>query len=134
METTYSVTVDDIDCAFFDQVEKLRNFGSRNKETISQLVWAFFNYWAYRHDYASSVISVRTGSILSKHAKDWTRRIGNDRHLICIEDPFEISHDLGRVVDKHSIKVLREEFERAAYILQYDPNPCVKLFEPYISS
>ena len=64
METTYSVTVDDIDCAFFDQVEKLRNFGSRNKGTISQLVWAFFNYWAYRHDYASSVISVRTGSIL----------------------------------------------------------------------
>ncbi|KAM3698556.1 hypothetical protein ACJW31_06G197200 [Castanea mollissima] len=134
METTYSATVDDIECAFFDQVEVLRNFGSCNKETISQLVWAFFNYWAYRHDYANSVISVRTGSILSKHAKDWTRRIGNDRHLICIEDPFQTSHDLGRVVDKHSIKVLREEFERAAYIMQYDPNPCVKLFEPYVSS
>lgn len=64
METTYSATVDDIECAFFDQVEVLRNFGSCNKETISQLVWAFFNYWAYRHDYANSVISVRTGSIL----------------------------------------------------------------------
>lgn len=64
METTYSATVDDIECTFFDQVEVLRNFGSCNKETISQLVWAFFNYWAYRHDYANSVISVRTGSIL----------------------------------------------------------------------
>lgn len=64
--------------------------------------------------------------------KDWTRRIGNDRHLICIEDPFEIEHDLGRVVDKFSIKILREEFERAADILQFDPNPCVTLFEPYI--
>lgn len=73
-------------------------------------------------------------NVFSKHAKDWTRRIGNDRHLICIEDPFQTSHDLGRVVDKHSIKVLREEFERAAYIMQYDPNPCVKLFEPYVSS
>lgn len=72
-------------------------------------------------------------NVFSKHAKDWTRRIGNDRHLICIEDPFQTSHDLGRVVDKHSIKVLREEFERAAYIMQYDPNPCVKLFEPYVS-
>ncbi|KAG6669656.1 hypothetical protein CIPAW_01G259000 [Carya illinoinensis] len=123
METTYLVTVDDIECAFFDQVEKLHNFGSRNKETIAQLVWAFFNYWAYRHDYANSVISVRTGSIISKQEKDWTRRIGNDRHLICIEDPFEVSHDLGRVVDKHSIKVLREEFERAADIMQHDPNP-----------
>lgn len=54
--------------------------------------------------------------------------------MICIEDPFEVSHDLGRVVDKRSIKVLREEFERAADIMQYDPNPCVKLFEPYIPS
>lgn len=131
MGTTYSAIVDDIRCAYFDQVEKLRGFGSRNKETIAQLVWAFFNYWAYRHDYANGVISVRTGSILSKREKDWTRRIGNDRHLICIEDPFEISHDLGRVVDKFSIKVLREEFERAADIMQYDPNPCVTLFEPY---
>lgn len=132
MQTTYSVTVDDIQCAFFDQVERLRHFGSHNKESIAQLVWAFFNYWAYHHDYANDVISIRTGSIISKREKDWTRRKGNDRHLICIEDPFEISHDLGRVVDKFSIKVLREEFERAAYIMQYDPDPCVTLFEPYV--
>ncbi|PNY09291.1 poly(A) RNA poly(A)merase cid11-like protein [Trifolium pratense] len=134
MEPTYSVTVDNVDCAFFDKVEKLGHFGRHNKETIAHLVWGFFYYWAYCHDYANSVISVRTGSTISKRDKDWTRRVGNDRHLICIEDPFEISHDLGRVVDKHSIKVLREEFERAADIMQYDPNPCVKLFEPYVRS
>lgn len=134
MEATYSVTVDNIDCAFFDQVEKLGDFGRRNRESIAHLVWGFFYYWAYCHDYANSVISVRTGSIISKRDKDWTRRIGNDRHLICIEDPFETSHDLGRVVDKRSIKVLREEFERAADIMQFDPNPCIKLFEPYVPS
>ena len=64
MGKTYSIIVDDIQCAYFDQVEKLHGFGSRNKETIAQLVWAFFNYWAYRHDYANAVISVRTGSML----------------------------------------------------------------------
>ncbi|XAR63142.1 Polynucleotide adenylyltransferase [Bertholletia excelsa] len=132
MERTYSVTIDNVECAYFDQVDKLSGFGSHNRESIAQLVWSFFNYWAYCHDYATDVISVRTGSILRKQAKDWTRRIGNDRHLICIEDPFEISHDLGRVVDKYSIRVLREEFERAAEIMQHDPNPCVALFEPYI--
>jgi hypothetical protein len=68
----------------------------------------------------------------SKERKDWTRRVGNDRHLICIEDPFETSHDLGRVVDKFTIKILREEFERAANILQFDANPSVTLFEPYV--
>lgn len=134
MEATYSVTVDNIECAYFDKVEKLYGFGSHNGESLARLVWAFFNYWAYCHDYANDVISVRTGSTVSKRGKDWTRRIGNDRHLICIEDPFEVSHDLGRVVDKFSIRVLREEFERAAEIMQYDPNPCVKLFEPYIPS
>lgn len=134
MKPTYAVTVDDIKCAYFDQVDKLRDFGSRNKENIAHLLWGFFNYWAYCHDYANSVISIRTGSILSKQEKDWTRRIGNDRHLICIEDPFETSHDLGRVVDKHSIRVLREEFERAAEVLQYDPNPCGSLFDRYIPS
>ncbi|XP_008783591.2 UTP:RNA uridylyltransferase 1-like [Phoenix dactylifera] len=131
MEATYAVTIDNIECAYFDQVEKLHDFGARNKESIARLLWAFFQYWAYHHDYTSDVISVRTGSIISKQAKDWTRRIGNDRHLICIEDPFETSHDLGRVVDKNSIKILREEFERAADILQCDPNPSVTLFEPY---
>ncbi|CAI9784960.1 unnamed protein product [Fraxinus pennsylvanica] len=132
MDFTYCLTIDNVECAYFDQVEKLCDFGSRNRESIAQLVWAFFHYWAYFHDYANDVISVRSGCTLSKRAKDWTKRIGNDRHLICIEDPFELSHDLGRVVDKYSIRVLREEFERAAEILQYDPNPCVKLFEPYI--
>ncbi|CAA0820802.1 Nucleotidyltransferase family protein [Striga hermonthica] len=131
MVTTYFATVENVECAYFDQVEKLQNFGSRNGESIAQLVWAFFHYWAYCHDYASDVISVRTGSTLSKRTKDWTKRVGNDRHLICIEDPFEVSHDLGRVVDKHSIRVIREEFERAAEIMQYDPNPCVTLFQPY---
>ncbi|CAH1412078.1 unnamed protein product [Lactuca virosa] len=132
METTYKINVDNVECCYFDKVEKLEGFGSRNGESIAQLVWAFFNYWAHSHDYANDVISIRTGSLVSKRAKDWTRRIGNDRHLICIEDPFEVTHDLGRVVDKRSIRVLREEFERAAEIMQYDPNPCVKLFEPYI--
>lgn len=132
MEATYKINVDNVECCYFDQVDKLEGFGARNGESIAQLVWAFFNYWAHSHDYANDVISIRSGSLVSKRAKDWTRRIGNDRHLICIEDPFEVSHDLGRVVDKRSIRVLREEFERAAEIMQYDPNPCVKLFEPYI--
>lgn len=134
MEATYQVVIGEIECAYYDQVEKLKNYGAGNKETLGQLLSAFFHYWAFRHDYANSVISVRTGGLLSKNEKDWTRRIGNERHLICIEDPFEISHDLGRVVDKHSIRVLKEEFHRAAEIMQDDPDPSVTLFMPYVRS
>ncbi|XP_062205321.1 UTP:RNA uridylyltransferase 1-like [Phragmites australis] len=133
MEATYYVTVDENNCAYFDQVDKLNNYGAHNKDTVSRLLWAFFHYWSYEHDYTRDVISIRTGRIISKERKDWTRRVGNDRHLVCIEDPFETSHDLGRVVDKFTIKILREEFERAANILQFDPNPSVTLFEPYVA-
>ncbi|KAK5840070.1 hypothetical protein PVK06_008938 [Gossypium arboreum] len=48
------------------------------------------------------------------------------------EDPFVVSHNLGRVVDKFNIKVLREEFERATDVMQCDPNPWIMLFEPYV--
>ncbi|WP_216080108.1 hypothetical protein, partial [Shigella flexneri] len=57
MDPTYSVTVDEVECSYFDQVEQLNGFGSQNKETIAYLVYAFFNYWAYWHDYANDVIS-----------------------------------------------------------------------------
>lgn len=71
MQITYFVTVDDVECAYFDQVEKLQNFGSQNGESIAQLVWAFFHYWAYCHDYANDVISVRTGSTLRWETLAW---------------------------------------------------------------
>ncbi|KAJ7557051.1 hypothetical protein O6H91_05G109900 [Diphasiastrum complanatum] len=132
MQPTYRVKVGKIECAYYDQVDTLRHFGFQNKETLGELVASFFEYWAFHHDYNHLVISVRTGGFLSKDEKDWTRRIGNDRHLICIEDPFEVSHDLGRVVDKRSIRVLRDEFYRAANIMRHDCNPSVTLFEPYI--
>ncbi|XP_052141596.1 UTP:RNA uridylyltransferase 1 isoform X2 [Oryza glaberrima] len=131
MEPTYTLVVDGTECAYFDQVDQLKDFCAENKESIAELLWAFFHYWAFHHDYRNDVISVRMGNTISKQEKNWTTRVGNDRHLICIEDPFETSHDLGRVVDRQTIRVLREEFERAATILQYDDDPCVALFEPY---
>ncbi|KAJ7513911.1 hypothetical protein O6H91_23G048900 [Diphasiastrum complanatum] len=132
MQPTYRVKVGKIECAYYDQVESISHFGSQNKDSLGELVTSFFEYWAFQHNYNHVVISVRTGGTFSKDEKDWTRRIGNERHLICIEDPFEISHDLGRVVDKHSIRVLRDEFYRAANIMRHDCNPAVTLFEPYI--
>lgn len=38
-----------------------------------QLV-AFFDHWAWRHDYNGSVVCVRTGGTVPKSAKEWTKR------------------------------------------------------------
>ncbi|CAL4890360.1 unnamed protein product [Urochloa decumbens] len=131
MEHTYTLNADGTECAYFDKVHELQDFGAENKESLAELLWAFFHYWAFHHDYRRDVISVRIGNKISKQEKNWTTRVGNDRHLMCIEDPFETGHDLGRGVDRQTIRILREEFERAASVLQYDDDPCVTLFERY---
>lgn len=215
-------TVGQWNCDYFDDVQSLAGFGAANKESLAELVWAFFEYWAWRHDYNNSVVSVRTGGFLTKSHKEWTRRVGNERHLVCIEvrplasrsvmcckpqqasatpvfttftnitkggehgsgmpsltytgspvleqaahgpqgichykaasiscntpvgskvscsdikfpvcatqDPFEVSHDLGRTVDRQTSGVLHKEFERAACILRDLPQPLDKLMDPY---
>jgi DNA polymerase sigma len=40
-----------------------------------------------------------------------------EQHHFCIEDPFEVSHDLGRTVDAETLEVVRHEFVRAYDIL-----------------
>ena len=118
---------------YCDDVSALKGFGAHNKETLADLVWSFFEYWAWRHDYSGSVISVRLGGWLTKAQKDWTRRQGNERHLLGIEDPFEVAHDLGRTIDRATAGVLQKEFERAGGLLREHAGAggAARLMEPY---
>ena len=50
---------------------------------------------------------------------------------LAAQDPFELSHDLGRTMDRQTTCVLHKEFERAASVLRDEPQPLAKLFEPY---
>lgn len=65
MEATYQVVIGEIECAYYDQVEKLKNYGAGNKETLGQLLLVSFHYRDFRHDYANSVISLCPGGFLS---------------------------------------------------------------------
>jgi hypothetical protein len=128
---TVRVTVREWTAEFFDDVAALKGFGDENKQSLAELVWQFFEYWAWKHDYMHGVVSVRCGRVVSKDDKDWTRRVGNERHLLCVEDPFELSHDLGRTVDKQTRDVMRKEFLRAATLMRDSEDPLDKVFEPY---
>ncbi len=64
------------------QVETLQDFGNANTQTLAELVWDFFEYWAWGHDYRSTVISVRTAGTLTKTEKGWAQRVGRERHLV----------------------------------------------------
>lgn len=101
-----------------------------NKTSDFDNIIIYFKYLILRK--IKSNLNACKFPLYSKQEKDWTRQMPKENHFICIEDPFDISYDLGRRVDKYRINVLREEFERAAEIMQSDPNPCESLLQPYV--
>jgi DNA polymerase sigma len=65
MEPTYALDVDGTECAYCDEVHQLHDFSAENKESIAKLLWEFFHYWAFHHDYRNDVISVRLGKTIT---------------------------------------------------------------------
>jgi hypothetical protein len=57
-------------------------------------------------------------------------RVGTERHLVCIEDPFDTSHDLGRTVGPNGAERLRGEFRAAWRALRDAPDAAERLFLP----
>ena len=56
----------------------------------------------------SHVGSVRKGDMLSKKDKGWDKPKERNRHIICIEDPFDVEKDLGCYVDEQTIKDIEQ--------------------------
>jgi len=111
------------DCSFCADVESVRGATQRlgvNTQGLGELLVGFFRCYAREFDFKGGVVSVRTGGHLSKHEKGWTtkeRGFRGDRHLFCIEDPFELTHDLGRVCDPQTLSEVKQEIARAHQML-----------------
>ncbi|ORX47880.1 PAP/OAS1 substrate-binding domain-containing protein, partial [Piromyces finnis] len=119
--------VDNFNVSFFEDIENLHKYWSKdNNESLGKLLVEFFKYYANDFPYISGVASIRTGNIVSKEEKEWTKEHQfetnktntiKDRYWFCVEDPFEITHNLGRPVDKKSLFKIRGEFLKAAKII-----------------
>lgn len=110
------VEVEGFDCYYYNKIERLKDFGSANKESPGELLAAFFRLYSLEFDWENAVVSPRTGGYLTKAEKGWTRSFDEktrDYFFLTIEDPFEITHNLGRLVDRHNLKVIKYEFHRA---------------------
>lgn len=112
------------DCYFFHEVEEAREAmvmaGARNVESMGELLVGFFRRYAREFDFVKSVTSTRTGTFMTKQEKGWDKKeagFHGDRHLFCIEDPFELTHDLGRVMDRDTLRDVRSEIDRADTLL-----------------
>ena len=62
---TRRLTILGHDCSYFDKVDQIAG-QSRNNESLGELVVAFFDYWAHRHDFVHDVFSIRLGHLISK--------------------------------------------------------------------
>ncbi|KAG0085277.1 hypothetical protein BGZ93_000756 [Podila epicladia] len=102
--------------SFCDDLSQLEGFGFANKETLGGLLYAFFRRFAIEFDYDNHVISVREGCYLTKESKGW-HVPGKQYKLICVEEPFDTTRNLGNSSDMTSSKGLKEEFRRALDIL-----------------
>ncbi|KAI8890721.1 hypothetical protein K501DRAFT_328309 [Backusella circina FSU 941] len=95
---------------FCDNIERLRGFGSDNQETLGGLLYAFFRRFAIEFDYNQQVISVRQGRCLPKREKGWD--IGRYKSSLCVEEPFNVTRNLGNSADQASVQGLCMEFHR----------------------
>ena len=72
------------------------------------------------------MLSLRSqGGLLTKIDKGWIKAVTEEsegkkvqhRYLFCIEDPFELDHNVARTVTHNGIVAVRDEFRRASRIL-----------------
>ena len=119
VENLPKIEVEGYDCTY--HTNNLNNYklnASKNKHGVGKLLVDFYKFYGLEFDYVNCVISVRTGGFFLKESKDWKRPKHNrESCFLGLEDPFEVTHNLGRVVDKRGIEIIRNELERAFIIL-----------------
>lgn len=107
------------------------NLLTRNTDTVGALLAGFFQYFAATgekpfYHWTQNTLSLRNlGGIISKEEKGWVKSRTEEgdgkkvqyRYLFCIEDPFELDHNVARTVTHYGIVAMRDEFRRAARIL-----------------
>lgn len=113
------------------QAAKQRGHITVNREPLGALLAGFFQYYSSQGGgaqfvWTQQVLSLRSqGGILTKEEKGWTRAVTEEgegkkiqhRYLFCIEDPFELNHNVARTVTHNGIVAIRDEFRRARRIL-----------------
>ncbi|CAG8575696.1 6847_t:CDS:10 [Rhizophagus irregularis] len=122
------IMVNGEDASFYEDVDTLSQFGSKNKETIGGLLFAFFRRMAFEFNYDEHVISLRQGKYLTKAEKGWDTCKG--WKMLCVEEPFNTARNLGNSADDVSVNGLIAEFKRAYEIL-YESACLEKLCEQY---
>ena len=99
-----------IDVTFDKDVSRYSGYGAGNKDSLGQLLFKFFRYYGHEFDFEKKVISVCRGKVISKVEKGWSFLQDN---RLCVEEPFNISRNLGNTADDTSMRGIHLELRRA---------------------
>ena len=121
-------TFAEVDGKEFDLTMDTDAKGNDSKASLAELVTSFFHRYS-NWDWSEQVVSIRNGSPLTREDKGWmneepsaitiitTKKEKPGRmgaHHLSIEDPFNLDHDLCRVVRPEGEMRIRDELIRAA--------------------
>lgn len=104
-----------------EEKQKLQAFAARNTQTVEELLMSFFTFYGTQFNFRDQVISVRTGSPLTRKDKseesDWIVK-----PTLSVEDPFETAFDTAHfVVGDGHWKVMNEFVRAAALVNRLQP-------------
>ncbi|UMM25076.1 hypothetical protein L5515_005042 [Caenorhabditis briggsae] len=94
--------VENWDTSYAQVEEALLKSWPKNKESCAQLLIGYFDYYS-RFDFRNFVVQCRREMTLSKMEKEWPRPI-------CVEDPFDLNHNLSSGVTKKMFVFIMKVF------------------------
>ena len=121
-------TIVDIEGKEYDiTINDITKNDSASKASLAELLYSFFRNYA-TFDWTNEIVSIRSGKSLTRDEKGWMNeepsaldvinsqkekppRMGE--HHLSIEDPFDLDHDLSRVVRAVGELKIKDELVRA---------------------
>jgi len=103
-----------VNVAFDKDLSKYEGYGKGNTSSLGELLFQFFRYYGHQLDFEKSVMSVRVGKVVPKTQKAW--HLLQDNRL-CVEEPFNITRNLGNTADDTSVRGIHIELRRACDLI-----------------
>ncbi|MES1910081.1 MAG: hypothetical protein MHM6MM_002740 [Cercozoa sp. M6MM] len=94
--------------------------------SLASLLTRFFAFYGFRIDWSEHVPSIRLGVLLSRRCK----KTLCTKKTMCIEDPFELDHNLSKSVTRKTFRYVCDEF-RDAYDICAQTGDLEELFKPF---
>lgn len=101
------ILVDGWNVYFFSQMEELAKYWTeygKNKESVGELWLGLLRFYTEDFDFKEHVISIRKKSLLTTFKKQWTSK------YIVIEDPFDLTHNLGAGLSRKMTNFIMKAF------------------------